>query len=145
MDENIELLEYIYKNSEMCTYTLKKLLNDLGNRENKIKKLIDDEIKEYEKYLKEFKKIIKKNNYELKENSLMAKMGSSMGIKKEVRKDKSDAAIAHMITEGITMGIVDIESKIKNYKDSVDKKIYKLAKDYLDYHQKEIEKLKEYM
>ena len=145
MDENIELLEYIYKNSEMCTYTLKKLLNDLGNRENKIKKLIDDEIKEYEKYLKECKKIIKKNNYELKENSLMAKMGSSMGIKKEVRKDKSDAAIAHMITEGITMGIVDIESKIKNYKDSVDKKIYKLAKDYLDYHQKEIEKLKEYM
>lgn len=145
MDENIELLEYIYKNSEMCTYTLKKLLNDLGNRENKIKKLIDDEIKEYEKYLKECKKIIKKNNYELKENSLMAKMGSSMGIKKEVRKDNSDAAIAHMITEGITMGIVDIESKIKNYKDSVDKKIYKLAKDYLDYHQKEIEKLKEYM
>ncbi len=145
MDENIELLEYIYKNSEMCTYTLKKLLSDLGNRENKIKKLIDDEIKEYEKYLKECKKIIKKNNYELKENSLMAKMGSSMGIKKEVRKDNSDAAIAHMITEGITMGIVDIESKIKNYKDSVDKKIYKLAKDYLDYHQKEIEKLKEYM
>lgn len=145
MDENIELLEYIYKNSEMCTYTLKKLLSDLGNRENKIKKLIDDEIKEYEKYLKECKKIIKKNNYDLKENSLMAKMGSSIGIKKEVRKDNSDAAIAHMITEGITMGIVDIESKIKNYKDSVDKKIYKLAKDYLDYHQKEIEKLKEYM
>jgi alanyl-tRNA synthetase len=145
MDENIQLLEYMYKNSEMCVYTLNKLLEDLKDRENKIKKLIDEEIKHYQNYLNECKKIIKKNKYNLKENSLMTKMSSSMGIKKEVKKDNSDAAIAHMLTEGITMGIVDMETKIKNYKDSVDKNIYELANDYLKYHQSEIEKLKTFM
>ena len=36
MDENLELLDYMYKNSEMCVHSLTKLLEDLGSRENKI-------------------------------------------------------------------------------------------------------------
>ena len=145
MDENIELIEYVYKNSEMCVHTLTKLLEDLNGLENKIKKLIDREKKEYNNYMEKAKKIIKENKYELKENSAMAKMMSTMGIKREVNHDNSDAAIAHMLTEGITLGIVDIETKIKNYKDCVDKNVYKLAKDYLEYQQEEIENLKEFM
>ena len=38
MDENMELLEYIYKNSEMGVFTIKALLKDLGDKDNKIKK-----------------------------------------------------------------------------------------------------------
>ena len=145
MDENIELLEYIYKNSEMGVYTIKTLLKDLNDKDNKIKKLADDQMKEYNKFLDEARKIIKKNNYELKSSGIMAKIGSSMGIKKEVKKDNSDSAIAHMLTEGITMGIVDMETKLKNYKDTVDKKIYNLGKEFLKFQQGEVEKLKEYM
>ena len=145
MDENIELLEYMFKNSEMCVHTLTKLLTDLDGKENKIKKLIDEEKKKYKDFMDESQKLIKKNNYEVKDNSTMAKMMSTMGIKKEVMMDNSDAAIAHMLTEGINLGIIDIESKIKNYKDCVDKKVYKLAKEYLEYQQGEIEHLKEYL
>lgn len=145
MDENLELLEYMYKNSEMCVHSLTKLLEDLGNRENKIKKLIDEEKKTYQNFMDESKKIMKKHKYEPKENSIMKKMMSTMGIKKEVMSDNSDAAIAHMLTEGINLGILDIETKIKNYKESVDKKTYKLAKEYLEFQQGEIEKLKEYL
>lgn len=145
MDENIELLEYVYKNSEMGVFTIKTLLKDLNEKENKIKKLADDQMKEYNKFQDEAKKLIKKNKYELKTSGLMAKMGSAMGIKKEVKKDNSDASIAHMLTEGITMGIVDMETKLKNYKDTVDKKIYNLAKDFLKFQQGEVEKLKEFM
>ena len=50
-----------------------------------------------------------------------------------------------MLTEGVNLGILDIETKIKNYKDCVDKDVYKLAKEYLEYQQGEIEKLKEYL
>lgn len=145
MDENIELIEYVYKNSEMCVHSLTKLLEDLDGLENKIKKLIDREKKEYNCYMEKAKKIIKENKYELKENSAISKMMSTMGIKREVNHDNSDSAIAHMLTEGITLGIVDIETKIKNYKDCVDKNIYKLAKEYLEYQQEEIERLKEFM
>ena len=145
MDENIELLEYIYKNSEMGVYTIKKLLKDLKDKENKIKKLADYQMKEYNRFQDEAKKIIKKNKYELKSNSLMAKIGSSIGIKNEVEKDNSDASIAHMLTEGITMGIVDMETKLKNYKDTVKEDIYKLGEDFLKFQQQEVEKLKEFM
>ena len=145
MDENMELLEYIYKNSEMGVFTIKQMLKDLKEKDNKIKKLADEEMKEYNKFQDEAKKIIKKYGYELKTNGIMAKIGSSMGIKKEVKKDNSDSALAHMLTEGITMGVVDMETKLKNYKDTVDKKIYNLGKDFLEFQQKEIEKLKEFM
>ena len=145
MDENLELLEYMYKNSEMCVYSLTELLKDLNGKDNKIKELIDDEKKTYKNFMDESKKIMKKHKYEPKENSMMKKVMSTMGIKKEVMTDNSDASIAHMLTQGVTMGIVDIETKIKNYKDSVDKKTYKLAKEYLEYQQGEIEKLKKFM
>ena len=145
MNENLELLEYIYKNSEMGVFTIKQLLKDLNEKDNKIKKLADEEMKEYNKFQDEAKKIIKKNKYELKTNSIMAKIGSSMGIKKEVKKDNSDSSIAHMLTEGITMGIVDMETKLKRYKDTTDKKVYNLGKDFLKFQQCEIEKLKEFM
>ena len=145
MNENLELLEYIYKNSEMGVFTIKTLLKDLNEKDNKIKKLADYEMKEYNKFQDESKKLIKKHGFELKTSGIMAKMGSSMGIKKEVKKDNSDSSIAHLLTEGITMGIVDMETKLKNYKGTVDKKIYSLGKEFLKFQQSEIEKLKEFM
>ena len=145
MNENIELLEFIYKNAEMGAFTLTKLINELKDKENKIKKVVEDEIKGYEKYIKESKKLIDKGKYEFKENGLMAKMGASMGIKKETKADNSDAAIAHMIVEGLTMGVVDISTKINNYREVADKKVISLAEDFLKFQESEIERLKEFL
>lgn len=145
MNENVELLELIYKNAEMGSFTLTKLIDELKNKENKIKKAVEDEIKGYEKYIKESKKLIDKGKYELKQNSLMSKMGASIGIKKETKTDNSDAAVAHMIIEGLTMGVVDISTKINNYKETADKKVISLAEDFLKFQQNEIERLKEFL
>ena len=145
MDENLELLEYIYKNAEMGAFSLTTLIDLLNGKENKIKKTVEEEIKGDEKYLKESKKLIEKHKYELKETGMMAKMGATMGIKKETKCDNSDAAIAHMIIEGLTMGVVDISTKINNYKGSADKKIIKLAEDFLKFQEDEIEKLKNFL
>lgn len=145
MNVNTELLEYIYQSSEMGVVSLTNLLKQLNDKENKLKPLISDELSIYEKYQKESKKLLSKNKAEVKENSMMKKMMSKMGISKEVKNDNSDAAIAHMIIEGFTMGVVDIETKIKNYKKDADKKILKLANDYLNFQQEEIERLKKYL
>ena len=116
MDVNTELLEYIYQSSEMGVVSLTNLLKDINGKENKLKPIISEELSSYEKYQKESKKLLFKNNTEVKENSMMTKMMSKMGISKEVKKDNSDAAIAHMVIEGFTMGVVDMETKIKNFK-----------------------------
>ncbi len=145
MDVNMELLEYIYQSSEMGVVSLTNLLKDINEKENKLKTIISDELSLYEKYQKESEKLLSKNKMEIKENSMMKKMMSKMGISKEVKKDNSDAAIAHMLIEGFTIGVVDIETKIKNYKKDADKKILKLASDYLKFQQEEIESLKKYL
>lgn len=145
MDENVELLEYIYKNSEMGNYSCQKLIKEINGKENKIKKILEGILKGYENYEKESKRIIKKYNYELKKNSLMTKMSSSMGIMMEVDKDNSDAAIAKLLTQGLTMGCVDIASKIDRYEKDVDKKVLDLAKRYLKFQKEAIDILKPYL
>ena len=49
MDENVELLEYVYKNSEMGSFTINKLLKELEEKDNKIKKLAKEEFIDVEK------------------------------------------------------------------------------------------------
>lgn len=145
MNENKELLEYLYKSSEMGRDSLTNLLKELNNKENKLKGLISDELSEYEKYFKKSQKFLKKYKADISNNSLMTKIMSKQGIKKEVKDDNSDANVAHMLIEGLTMGVVDIETKINNFKDKADKDILNLCDKYLKFQQKEIDKLKKYL
>lgn len=145
MDENLELLEYIYQNAEMGVFTLTKLIKKINDKENKIKKVVEEQLKGYEQYLKDSKKLLEKNDEEAKTNTVMSKISASMGIDMEVMKDNSDASIAHMLTQGITMGVVDITTKIDNYKESVDGKNLKLAKDFLQFQEEQLKILKSYL
>ncbi len=145
MNENNELLEYIYQTAEMGVFSTTKLIEDINGKENKIKKVIEGILKGYENFLKDSKKMLEKKKTEIKENSTFSKMGASMGIKKEVKEDNSDAAIAHMMIEGLTMGTVDISSKIKNYEGDADKDILALAKKFLKFQEESIEFLKKYL
>lgn len=141
----MELLNYVHENAEMGLHSLNNLKEALKNKDNKIKGLLDDEIKEYNNFLKETEKLLKKNKIEPKKTNLMSKLSSKMGITMETLKDNSDAAIASMIIEGITMGIVNMQTKIENYKKVVDKKILKLSTKFLKFQEEEIEKLKTFM
>lgn len=141
----MELLNSVYENAEMGVHTLNNLSDNLRKKDNKIKGLIEDELKEYNSFLKESEKLLKKNKIEPKKTNLMAKLSSKMGITIETMKDNSDAAIASMVIEGITMGIVEIQTKIENYKKLVDKKTLKLANKFLKFQEEEIEKLKKFM
>lgn len=145
MNENMELLNFVYENAEMGVHTLNILSDALRKRDNKIKGLIEDELKEYNNFLKELEKLLKKNKIEPKKTNLMAKLSSKMGITMETMKDNSDPAIASMVIEGLTMGIVEMQTKIENYKKLVDKKILKLSTKFLKFQEEEIEKLKTFM
>ena len=145
MDENLELLECIYQNADMGAKSLTSLLKNLKEKDNKIKTIVSEEVKEYEKFVKQSKKYLKKYSIEPKTKGMMAEMMSKIGIKKEVKNDNSDSAIAEMIIEGFTMGNLEIKKLITNYEKIVDNKILKLAKDLIKYGELEIEKLKEYI
>ena len=145
MKEKNELLMHIYDVSYMGEYSTNKLLSTLKNKNNKIKSLLEDELKEYESYKKKSEKLLKKSKKEIPKTSILTKMSSNMGIMMETMKDNSDASIASMLVQGFTMGIVEMETKINNYKEEVNKNTIKLAKNLLKFQQKEIENLKTFM
>lgn len=143
MNEKIELYKHIYKDCEMSLFTLTKLLEELREKDNKIKKDVGEILKGYERYFSEVKDLL--GDYVKEENGMMAKMGASMGIKKEVRSDNSDTSIAEMLIQGVSMGSIDMEKQISDYKDIVDKEELKLAKDFLEFQQDVITGLKKYL
>ena len=145
MKENYELMECIYKDAEMSVYTLSCLTEDLKNKDNKIKKLLEDILKEYKEWEKKSAKYLKKGNKEPLNNGIMTKMMANMGIKKEVISDNSDSSIAKMLIKGVSTGSVDMEKRIKAYDNDVDKSDIKTAEELLKFQKKTIDILKEYL
>ena len=145
MDENIELLTYLYQDADMALDNLTMLINKINKKDNKIKKVIEGLIKGYENYLTKVKNYIKENNYDIQPKPLISKMGAYFGINMEVMKDNSDSRLADMLIQGLTMGVLNVTKKIDTFKGDADKEIIKLGKEFKDFQQKSIDKLKDYL
>ena len=140
-----ELLQHIYQDASMATFTLTKLLENLKEKDNKIKDATEDILKEYEQFAKTSKQLLQEQKIIPQEESMMAKMGASMGIKKEVINDNSDASMAEMLIQGTSMGSLEMQKKIKAYEKKIDEETLKLAKSFLKFQENAIEKLKKYL
>ena len=145
MNENLELYKHILKDADMSVYSLHKLLHDLKEKDNKIKSTVEDILKGYERYLEEAKEYLESNDADLEYDGMMAKAGARMGIKMEVKKDNSDSSIADMLIKGISMGSIDMEKKISDYKGEVDKEELKFAREFYSFQQDVITNLKKYL
>ena len=145
MNSSKELIINIYKDSEMGIFTVEQLSQVLNDKDNKIKPLVDDIYNQYKTFQDNAKQLVKEKGYQLEETGLFAKMGANMHIKKEVEKDNSDASIADMLIQGLSMGSIDMEKKLDTYKKEVSNEEYNLGKDFLKFQQKTIEDLKKFL
>ena len=140
-----ELLEYIYSDASMGVKSMNTLYNVLNNKDNKIKDVVEDILKEYKSYLNECEKILKKYKITPSKPTLLSELGSFMGIKMEIMKDNSDSRVADMIIKGLNMGVINLDKKINDFKDKADKDIIKLAKSMKEMQDREITALKEFL
>ena len=145
MDEKYELLEHIYKDASMATFTTTKLLDKLKTKDNKIKSYVEEILKKYQEFEQKAKEELKDHEVTLEQESMLTKIMSSLGISKEVKLDNSDAAIADLMIKGISMGSLEMEKKINAYEDQVDKNHLKLAKEFLKFQEATIDRLKKYL
>ncbi len=145
MNERIEIYKHIYQDSEMSLSSLENLKNDLKDKDNKIKDILDDIISGFIEYKKTSKKFLEKNKVEVEETGFMAKMMANMGIKKEVLIDNSDSHMADLLIQGISMGSINMEKKISDYKDKVPEEDIEYAQKFLEFEQEKIEELKKYL
>lgn len=145
MNETEEILTYIYQTSNMGYQSSKDLINSLQGKDNKIKKIVEEIEQNYEKYLKESEKLLNKKDLKAKSISMMAKAMSKMNITKEMLNDNSDANIAEMLIQGLTMGNLELTKHIDNYEKTADKKVIDMAKSLRKFGEEYIEKLKVYL
>lgn len=145
MNQNSELLLYIYQNAEMGVKSTTQLINLLNKSDNKIKTTVEKQLKGYEGFLKKSQNLLKKNKISPKGTNIIAKISSSIGISMEFMKDNSDAKIADMLIRGFTMGNIDIDKLIDKYKNEADKNIIHLAKEIKKFGEENIELLKSYL
>lgn len=145
MKDKNELLEYIYQTTDLGKKGLIHLLQALENKDNKIKKDIEKQLDGYEQLHKETKKLLKENKTKPKDKGPIIELMNKMGVNMNIMKDNSDSKVAEIIIQGLTMGIIEMEKKIKEYEDEVDKEFIKLAKKVLKYQEKCLEEIKAYL
>ncbi len=143
--ENFELIKHIHEDAAMGEYATKRLLDELKSKDNKIKSILEDIYKEYLQYKEKSEKLLDKKDIEYKRIDLMAKMGTYFGIKKEIIDDNSDSSIASMMIQGLSMGSIEISKKLKAYEECTDKKYLKLVKEFIEFQEEYIEKMKSYL
>ncbi len=145
MDENKELLTLIYQDADMGVSSITTLIRKLNKTDNKIKKVVEGELKGYEEFLKKTKKLMKEYKFDIDTKPLISKMGSQMGINMEFMKDNSDSKIADMLIQGFTMGVLSMNKKIDNFDGDAKKDILNLAKEFKKFQEENIELLKKYL
>jgi len=145
MNEKIELYKQIYKDAIIAKTSIKDMKNGLKDKDNKIKDVLDDLIKEYTKYEKESKNTLKSLNSEPEKEGLIAKFMANMGIKKEIGNDNSDSHMAEVLIQGISMGSINMDKKISDYEKKVNQEDIDYARSFLKYQEASIEKLKKYL
>lgn len=145
MEEKYKLLKQIHSDASMAVFNIEVLLKDLKDKDNKIKPFLNDINDKYKEFETEAKEILDSLEIEAKDPNIMAKLGSSSKINKEVKCDNSDSAIADMMIEGVMMGLNKIEKALKEYDKELDDKHKKLARDFMKFQNSVIENLKEYL
>lgn len=145
MIENKELLVLINENTKMGLASTKELLKLIKEKDNKIKKVLEDELKKYEDLYKKCKSLMKKYKVKSEKSGLLKNLTATLAMRMEVNKDNSDSKLASILIRGFTMGNVDIEAKIKSYKKEASKDILSLAREILEFGENEIKLLKDFL
>lgn len=143
MNENAELLNFVYQNSQMGVDTLQQLMEITEGVS--FKAFLEEQLCGYEDFHKRARKMLNQNGYDEKGLSSIEKIKTYLMVNLQTVKDHSASNIAGMLINGSTMGIVDAIRKLNEYECRVEKDIKKLMEDLKEFEEKNIEKLKEFL
>ena len=145
MNKECTLIEKIYKDAAMGRYSTQKLMENLKGNDNEITDDVEEIFEGYSSFEEKAKEVLISCNMTPEEEWSIAKMMSSMGIMKEVLTDNSDPAIADLLIQGISMGVIEMEKRIKGASDDINKDHIKLAKEFLKFQEKAQKKMEKYL
>ncbi len=141
-ENNIRLLDELNKGCCMGSDAVNCILDKIEEKE--FKKTVEDLLEEYQKLEDKILKVYDKfSDNKPDETNPMNKAMTWYGIQIRTITDSSASKLAEMLLQGLNMGIVE-GKKILNNEDA-DKKVLDIAKDYVDFQEKYVEKIKEFL
>lgn len=142
MNENIEMLNYIYQNAEMGKTTIEQILKEVKYLE--FREVLKEQLKDYEYVVNKCDTLLSEEQKLPKGIDPMPKIMSYIKIKLDTLKDDSPSHIAEMIINGSTMGITEITKNLNKYS-NINDNTKVLANRLLKIEQYNIEALKPYL
>ncbi len=139
MNKEIELLNYIYQNTQMGIISIEQIIEI--NEDKKFSKLLNKQLNMYETINKQAIKYLNNRDMFEKEISNFSKIKTYFMINIQTITDKSVSHLAEMLIIGSTMGVIDTIKKLNDYNDN-DYQIINLMKKLHEDEEKNIVKLK---
>lgn len=143
MNQNAEMLNFIYQNSGMGADTLAQILGIV--KDEGMKEHLKMHQKQYQEIHEKAGNLLQENGYEEKDISSFEKISAYIMINLKTIMDKSDSHIAEMLIQGSNMGITDAVKKINLYEERAEKDITSLMKKLLKMEEENMEKMKQYL
>ncbi|MBQ7031803.1 MAG: hypothetical protein IJN13_05535 [Bacilli bacterium] len=142
MSEEVELLQYIYKNAEMGVIGIDNIITKV--QDEKFEELLNNQKNEYVNICTETENILKKYGKQNEEVGVVAKVSTKVMSEMTLLKENTTQSIAKMMVEGTNKGIIEIVEKINAYSNS-DAEITVLANKLKNTLEKNIDDLKKYL
>lgn len=141
-EEKLNVLDELNKGSCMGRDSINYVIEKVNNKN--LKKILIKQCKHYEDTIKNIEKIYKKDSSKKPhQTNIMEKMMTWYGIQIRINETDNESKIAELFIKGTTMGIIEGRKLLNNK--NIDKKVYKLIQEYVDFQEEYVEKLKEFL
>lgn len=143
INPDIQLLNDIYKNSQMGRKTLEEITE--LTEDTKFLEVLQKHRDWYTQLNDEASLLLRSHGEEPKGTGMWDDVSASLMIKVNTLTDRSPSHLAQMLVQGSSMGIVDIQKELNQQENTADPNILKLAKKLLDGEEKNVETLKKFL
>lgn len=113
MNEEIEILNFIYQNGQMGVNTISQLLKDV--KDEQLYKHLEKQYQGYLEFYNESKTMLHERGYDEEGISMFAKVRTYLMINMELAQDGSSSGIAKMLMIGSNMGIISSVENLHKY------------------------------
>lgn len=149
MNENAELLNFIYQNSQMGVDTLEQLIpiteGESFRQQAEFREHLHAQRQEYIDIHEQARIMLNENGYDEKGLSTMEKIRTYLMINMQTIADQSPSHIAEMLITGSNMGVIDAIKKLKQYGGTAEKHIVELMDRLKKFEENNAERLKNYL
>lgn len=138
------VLNAVFKNVKMASDSILNLMPKVQNQQ--LKSDLTVQLSTYEAFASRAAKQLGKEGIKPQEESWMTRMGAKWGTVMNTMKDSTTSHLVEMVIEGTTMGVNDMMEQLRVCKrEEVSDNIRHLAQDVLDYEEKVLLEMKEYL